>query len=185
MTGAHAQPRRAPFWRRHKIGAAVAGLLILGVGVAVALVLLRAPVSGQAEVVSPASIEWDVNNPPFVVDPATTGIIACTAVIEGDELVVTITDATPGSSCDVAATFVGDLEVGGPWRVQGITYNAQVDTTFVGLDTCTTDITGGGDQVRIRFTVGDVAPGTYPADAEASLLVVPTAEHVAANCPQV
>jgi hypothetical protein len=185
MTGAHAQPRRTPFWRRHKIGAAVAGLLVLGVGVAVALALFRAPIGGTVDS-SDTGLRWNTAAAPAVTDTDAT----CSMTIEHASLAnITMTNAYPGAVCTFTATVHTKNGADEDLTLTGLTlaglptgWTAELDPGYCG------DLVPQAPGVLVGFTVtmgatATVGSGGTISAASSGVEAVPESQYQAAMCP--
>lgn len=166
--------------KRKALIAGPLAVLLLG-GIAAAVMLFRAPITGTTHV-SGADLEF--TGTPSVA--AKSGNLTCTPTINNGTLNLAITNALPGNSCDIA-TKVGysgdDLNL----KVQSVTYSDKITTGFVsGCGVTPNPTSAGGSAVTIRFAIpSGTARGDYPAAADAGVNAVQGADYVSANCPSI
>jgi hypothetical protein len=185
MTGAHAQPRRTPFWRRHKISAAVAGLLVLGVGVAVALALFRAPIGGSVDS-SDTGLRWNTAAATTALgDGADCGLTIVNAALAN----LTVNNAYAGATCTFTATVHTKAGADENVVLTGLTlaplpagWTAELDPGYCG------DIVQAAPGVVVGFTVTMTETAAVGSggtlDAEASgVEAVPESQYETAMCP--
>lgn len=115
------------------------------------------------------------------------GDLVCAPTVADGKLNPGISNALAGSSCEmeVNVKVTGNA---GPYKIQGVSFADGIDVTFLGLSSVASPcgmqfVSGDTKGATVRFTIPeDAAPGSYPADADAGIRVVQSADYVAGNC---
>lgn len=186
----HVAQRMRPRWsRKRKVTVATTILAIIGVGVAVAVLLFRAPLGGNVNVVD-VKAAWLETVP--VQATTVEGEATCSGSLSGPfpnvQLNVSMTNAIPGSACEFSAYLRSSGAAGSPQlKVQDIVFNENLDVAFsngtCGLTLPTSNGTTRNVTFRITAPVG--TSGSYAASADAGVNAVLAADYVDADCPRV
>jgi len=180
------QPLPRKRWsRKRKIIAGVASAAVLAAaGTAIALLLLRAPVTGGGTIVVPTGLKFTA-----VSVTGHTGTIDCTAALTQPDASIRLDNAVGGATCDLAFT-VQRTGLDQDMRIQNFKFSTVTDEGFTGVmntNGCRASVPLTPDTlvVPVKITVPtSAAAGSFSAEADAGMFAVTVADYVDSACPR-
>jgi hypothetical protein len=159
---------------------ALSAACLLLMGAALAALLLRSPMTGGGNIQAATGVEFTsaaVTN--------TLGVVTCSAILSGNTVQLTMTNAQAGAACDVR---FGMRATGADANlvVQDVKFSSATVEGFLTNGTgpgCEKPVTTAGMTVDARFRVpADATPTTFTAQADAGVFV--TDSYNDASCPR-
>jgi len=172
--------------RRHKklTATLAAGTILTLAGVAIALLLLRAPVAGGGTVVTATGFRFTA-----VAVTGHTGSVDCSAALASGTATVNLANALTGDTCSLRFT-VQRTGLDQDMRIQDFRFSSTTDEGFLGtmnVDGCRAPVplAPATLDVPVKITVPTgAAEGAFSAQADAGMFAVSVADYIDASCPR-